>query len=147
MGTDIGDISTNHNHAHHSHHDSSSSSRFQRAHIVLLIQPLQWVEHCPFSLMDAPNCHLYHDTQPTGIVAPHPTLCHFSQRCHSCHFSTDLEPVSLQQFSLHCKGNTANEESQAMCSIPVTPIHPTVPRLSFIQDSPSDTSSDSDNGL
>ena len=109
VGTDMGDISTNHNH--------TTNPTVARAAAVPegTHCPPPYSHHnglcCP-SADGCPHCHLCHDTPHRHSHTPSHTH-HFSHQNHSCHYSKGQGQSCSNKLTPHGMGNTAIQESQA----------------------------------
>ena len=77
-----------------------------------------------------------------GIVATHPTLPHFSHRCHPCHYSTD-QSHSHSRNACHVAQELQPRKAKP-CPRPSSSHKPHCSKTVTIQHSPSDSSLDSD---
>ena len=118
-------------------HLDQSSSRYRRH---TLGSPSSYYSSSCHPLADGcPHCHSSHDT-PSDIIVPLPDLPHLppTSLLPLCH---GPQQVLLQQPSMHCSGNTANEESQVKCKTfnpPYIPLfqdcdHPGLPITFFLR--------------
>ena len=81
-------------------------------------------------------------THPTGIVAPHPAIA--TSSAHVTHTTNPQTTASLAPATpTSCTGNTVHDKSQAMLQT-LTPHKSHCSKTVIIQDSMSDSSSDSD---
>ena len=137
MVTDMVDISIKHNPLPFK---PRQEQQFQKAHIMLLIQPPQQL--MPPLADGCPHCHLCNDTSNWHSHTPSHTH-HFAHRCPSCYYSTGP--------SKSCSSNPNHTAQEIQPRKAKSPLRPSTPheahhsKTVIIQDSPLNSSSDSDN--